>query len=55
MLEDSCPGQILQFENRVVGNWKAGDWFGWIGNELHAFYNFSMIDRYAIQITGTQC
>jgi hypothetical protein len=55
MLEDSSPGQILQIENRVVGNWIAGDWFEWSGNELHAFYNFSMVDRYAIQITGTKC
>jgi hypothetical protein len=53
MLEDNYPGQILQIKNKCIGNWKAGDCFGWAYNDPHAFYNFSMNDRYAIQVTGT--
>jgi hypothetical protein len=32
--------------------WKAGDCFSWKNITLHAFYNFSKADRYALQITG---
>ena len=53
MLEDNCPGQVLQIEKRAIADWKAGEWFGWSGNDAHAFYNLSMSDRYAVQITGT--
>jgi hypothetical protein len=53
MLEDSVPGQILQIENNLIGNWQAGEWFGWVNCESHAFYNLSTVDRYAIQVTGT--
>ncbi len=53
MLEDSSPGQILQIENKVIGEWKSGDWFSWSGHSLHASYNLSKFDRYALQITGT--
>jgi len=52
MLENSVPGQILQINDRAIAKWKAGDWFGWQDREPHAAYNFSMVDRYAIQITG---
>lgn len=52
MLEDNSPGQILQISNKCYSNWKSGDCFGWKCDELHAFYNFSMKNRYAIQITG---
>lgn len=52
MLENSCPGQILQIKDFCIGSWKSGDCFKWNSNDLHAFYNFSMKDRYAIQITG---
>jgi hypothetical protein len=55
MLEDSTPGQILQVEDCAIARWSAGDWFGWTGSEAHAFYNFSMTNRYAIQLTGTLC
>lgn len=54
MLEDSSPGQISQICDETIGNWKAGDWFQWDSDDPHAFYNFSMKDRYAIQITGTK-
>lgn len=53
MLEDSSPGQILQIEDRAIAHWSAGEWFGWRNSDLHAFYNFSMKNRYAVQITGT--
>lgn len=53
MLEDSSSGQIIQVEDDCFGKWKAGDCFGWRGPQSHAFYNFSMKDRYAIQITGS--
>jgi hypothetical protein len=52
MLEDSAPGQILQINNQCYSTWSAGDCFGWRSQESHAFYNFSMQDRYAIQVTG---
>lgn len=53
MLEDSSPGQIIQIEDDCFGKWQAGDCFGWEGPQPHAFYNFSMRDRYAIQVTGS--
>ena len=52
MLEDSSPGQIIQLEKNCIGTWRAGDCFGWNYKDLHAFYNFSRKDRYAIQVTG---
>ena len=52
MLENSVPGQILQINDRAIAKWSAGDWFGWQGREPHASYNFSMSDRYALQLTG---
>jgi hypothetical protein len=54
MLEDSLPGQILQIKDIAYCKWNAGDCFYWDYNEIHAFYNFSMKDRYAIQITGVR-
>jgi len=54
MLEDSIPGQILQISNSVYGKWKAGDCFSWKAAEAHAFYNMSMVDRYAVQLTGVR-
>ncbi len=52
MLEDSALGQILQINNTVIGDWSAGQWFGWSDSEPHAFYNMSKQRRYAMQITG---
>jgi hypothetical protein len=54
MLEDSSPGQILQVKDTAYCKWKSGDCFYWNYDEIHAFYNFSMKDRYAIQITGVK-
>lgn len=52
MLEDSEPGQISQVCDETIGKWNAGYWLQWDETDPHAFYNFSMSDRYAIQITG---
>lgn len=52
MLENSEDGQILQIENSLFTGWVSGDCFGWSCSEKHAFYNFSIKNRYAIQITG---
>lgn len=52
MLEDGLPGQIMEIDNKIYSYWKAGDCFAWTGITPHAFYNFSIADRYAIQITG---
>lgn len=53
MLEDSKPGQILQIKDQTIGKWLAGDWFQWNSTDYHTFYNLSLYDRYAIQLTGT--
>jgi hypothetical protein len=53
MLEDSVPGQILQVDGETFGDWKAGDTFSWQEEDLHALYNFSMSNRYAVQVTAT--
>lgn len=53
MLQDAEPGQILQIGDRCHTVWRAGDCFGWQSDQSHAFYNFSMHDRYAVQVTGT--
>lgn len=52
MLENGEPGQILEIDDKCYTKWKAGDCFGWKNITKHAFYNFSLKDRYAIQITG---
>ena len=53
MLQDCEPGQILQIGRSAHARWSAGDVFWWRNDDAHAFYNFSMVDRYAVQITGT--
>jgi len=52
MAQDSVPGQMFQVHGETYGNWKAGEWFAWANSEWHATYNFSNVDRYAIQLTG---
>ena len=54
MLENSVPGQMLHIKDEVHHTLVAGDAFGWAGDEIHTFYNMSLKDRYAIQITGIQ-
>jgi hypothetical protein len=54
MLSDWTPGQFLQFGNRPVVPWRAGDiyTFDW-KNIPHASANASWTPRPLIQITGT--
>jgi hypothetical protein len=52
MPQDSVPGQMFQVHGKTYGNWKAGEWFSWTNAEYHATYNFSNVNRYAIQLTG---
>lgn len=52
MLHDCVPGQMIQIQKQVWGDWQAGDCFGWNNDEMHATYNFSFEPRYALQITG---
>lgn len=54
MLEDSVPGQISQACGRTIGEWRAGDWISWDNDDVHAIYNMSTENRYAIQLTGTR-
>ena len=53
MLEDSHPGQISQVGDSTIGMWRAGDWFQWDAADYHTFYNLSLHNRYAVQLTGT--
>ena len=53
MLEAAEPGQVLEVGSMTYANWRAGDWFSWIGTTPHAIYNMSLKDRYAIQLTGS--
>ena len=50
-LEDSQPGHLMQIENKVHANWKAGDVVSWNGNQMHAAYNLGYANRYTLQIT----
>lgn len=52
MLEDSAPGQIMEIENLAFNTWTAGTVFKWADDDGHSFYNLSLKDRYAIQLTG---
>lgn len=52
MLEHSQPGQIMQIQDQCYATWQAGDVFSWQDQDDHAFYNFSLKDRYALQVTG---
>lgn len=54
MLEDGTDGQMLTIENDTHTMWKAGDAFGWKDCDKHTFYNMSLKDRYAVQLTGIQ-
>jgi len=53
MLDNGSSGQILQIGDNTFSNWKSGDCFSWGSDVVHAFYNMSMKDRYAVQLTGT--
>lgn len=51
-LEDWYRGQLLEIEDEVVANWKAGDWVMWTGESIHMAANLGHNDRYTLQITG---
>lgn len=52
MLEDSCPGQMLLIKETVYNKWKAGQVFTWQDDDIHNFYNLSLQNRYAVQLTA---
>jgi hypothetical protein len=52
MLEDWVPGQIILIEDQSFSGWKSGDCFSWQNDTKHSFYNMSLVNRYALQITG---
>lgn len=52
MLEDWVPGQIILIDKKSFSGWSAGDAFSWENDTPHSFYNMSLVDRYALQITG---
>lgn len=53
-LEDWQPGHMLDINNTIYNDWKAGDYVGWTDDTPHAAYNLGMSDRYTLQITGTE-
>lgn len=54
MLEKGEQGQMLQIGKTVHYLWKAGDYFGWKNDEVHASYNMSIRNRYALQVTASK-
>ena len=52
-LEDWQSGHILEVNNNLISNWKAGDWVGWNYDCPHLAANIGSTDRYTMQITGT--
>lgn len=54
MLEDWEPGQIILIGRETYSDWKSGDVFSWENDTKHSFYNMSLVNRYALQITGTK-
>jgi hypothetical protein len=51
-LDDWKAGHFLQFLDKAVVNWQAGDWETWQGSTIHSAGNFGHEDRYVLQITG---
>ncbi len=51
-LEDWQPGHILDIDNNIHNNWRAGDYVSWTNDTPHAAYNFGLTDRYTLQVTG---
>lgn len=52
MLDDWSPGQTILINKQSFSDWKSGDCFQWNDSTKHSFYNMSLVDRYALQITG---
>ena len=53
MLEEWQPGQMILIENESYSGWKPGDYWIWKNDMKHSFYNMSLTNRYALQLTGT--
>tara|TARA_Y100001970_G_scaffold288606_1_gene416422 strand:+ start:1831 stop:2556 length:726 start_codon:yes stop_codon:yes gene_type:complete len=51
-LQDWEPGQLLQWGNRVITQWKAGDTIAYDKNVPHGTANCSRYRRYSLRITG---
>ena len=54
MLEPGLPGQILEIGDRCYSGWRAGAVYTWQDQDPHAFYNMSLQERCALQITGVR-
>lgn len=54
MLEDWQPGQIILVGDKSYSGWKSGEYWYWENDTKHSFYNMSLVNRYALQITGTK-
>ena len=52
-LEDWKPGHYFEIDNTGCTNWKAGDYYLWKGDVVHAASNIGIDPRYTLQITGT--
>lgn len=53
-LQDWQPGHILQIDQTLHTEWKAGDWVSWSGTTSHLAANLGSTNRYTLQITGQQ-
>lgn len=53
MLEDWKSGHYLEMANRAYVNWRAGDYFVWSSDVVHAASNIGPEPRWTLQITGT--
>ena len=51
-LVDWEPGMFVQWGNRVIPQWRAGDTVSWNKNMPHTVANSSRYTRYALRITG---
>ena len=51
-LQDWEPGQLLQWGNRVITQWRAGDTISYDKNVPHGTANCSRYRRYSLRITG---
>jgi hypothetical protein len=51
-LEDWRPGHVFCLENRIILNWRAGDYYTWRHDASHWGGNFGDEARYTLQLTG---
>ena len=52
-LEDWKSGHLLEVENELQHNWKAGDYVLWKNDAIHMAANLGLESRYTAQITFT--